>query len=36
MIPGLFQEVDFEVEVPVTDPPKGFTKRFGPFAVAGR
>ena len=36
MIPGLFQEVDFEVEVPVTGRPKGLTKKFGPFAVAGR
>ena len=28
-------EVDFEVDDPVTGRPKGLTKKFGPFEVAG-
>ena len=29
----VFQEVDFEVEEPVTVRPKGLTEKFGPFTV---
>lgn len=31
----VFSEVDFEVKDPVTGRPKGLTKKFGPFRVAG-
>lgn len=32
----VFREVDFEAKDPVTDRPKGLTKRFGPFTVSPR
>lgn len=30
-----FDEVDFELEDPVTGRPKGLTRKFGPFKVSG-